>query len=247
MDSFGEYSNGFLPEFGNLSFDDNDINNYSSNLIDDFGELRCIPDEQIKEIISVDYSKSSTALTKKYTIFNIEKDKEKKKENILQKKRGRKKENAKSEGKHNKNAEDNIMIKIKVEIFKYERDIINLNLTKNKKIIKLNHKEIRNLQIDINKQMFDKTLKQLFSEIISEKFKNIKYKDHNKKLISEIYEGMIKAEKVKKILDLTFFELLEIFKKKKTEIISEKELEELNLLVGKKDEKKVDLKDLLRF
>ena len=49
---------------------------------------------KIKEIISVDYSKSSTALTKKYTILNIEKDKEKKKENILQKKRGRKKENA---------------------------------------------------------------------------------------------------------------------------------------------------------
>ena len=244
MISLDEYSKGSLSEFGNLPFGDNDRNDYSSNSVDDDSNLNFIIDKQMQKIISnsdnisVHDSKSSTAETKKYKIFNIEKVKEKKKENILQKKRGRKKENEKSEGKHNKNAEDNMIIKIKIEIFKYARDIINLNLPKNKEIIKLNHKEIRNLQIDINKQMVDKTLKQLFSEInISEKFKNIKYKDHNKKLISEIYEGIIKAEKVKKILDLTFFELLEIFKKKKEEIISEKKLQKLNLLVGKKEKK----------
>ena len=39
-------------------------------------------------------------------------------------------------------------------------------------------------------------------------------------------------------MDLTFFELLEIFKKKKEEIISDNELDELNLLVGEKREKK---------
>ena len=38
-------------------------------------------------------------------------------------------------------------------------------------------------------------------------------------------------------MNLTFFELLEIFRKKKEEILSDKRLEELNLLVGSEKEK----------
>ena len=180
--------------------------------------------------------------TKKNKIFNIEKVKEKKNEHILQKKRGRQKANEKSERKHNKNAEDNMITKIKIGIFKYIRDIINQNIpkniTENKEIIKLAHKEIRNLKKDINIEMFGKTLRELFSGIKkSEKFKNKKYKDQNIIIIRDIDEGAIKAEKVKKILDLKFIELLEIFRKKKEEIISENGLEEIYLLVGKNHEK----------
>ena len=158
--------------------------------------------------------------TKKNKIFNIEKVKEKKNEHILQKKRGRQKANEKSERKHNKNAADNMITKIKIGIFKYIRDIINQNIpkniTENKEIIKLAHKEIRNLKKDINIEMFGKTLRELFSGIKkSEKFKNKKYKDQNIIIIRDIDEGAIKAEKVKKILDLKFIELLEIFRKKK--------------------------------
>ena len=132
-----------------------------------------------------------------------------------------------------------MITKIKIQIFEYAMDIINQNLPKNKELIKLNHNEVRNLQIDLNTKMFDKTLRQLFWEINkSKKYKDQKYKDNNKKIINEIDEGIIKAEKVKKILDLTFFELLEIFKKKKEEIISDNELDELNLLVDEKREKK---------
>ena len=132
-----------------------------------------------------------------------------------------------------------MITKIKIQIFEYAKDIINQNLPENKQLIKLKHNEVRNLQIDLNTKMFDKTLRQLFSEINkNKKYNNQKYKDNNKKIINEIDEGIIKAEKVKKILDLTFFELLEIFKKKKEEIISDNELDELNLLVGKKREKK---------
>ena len=112
------------------------------------------------------------------------------------------------------------------------------NITENKEIIKLAHKEIRNLKKDINIEMFDKTLRELFSGIKkSEKFKNKKYKDQNIIIIRDIDEGAIKAEKVKKILDLKFIELLEIFRKKKEEIISENGLEEIYLLVGKNNEK----------
>ena len=187
-------------------------------------------------------SKSSLVEAKKNKIFNIEKVKEKKNEHILQKKRGRQKANEKSERKHNKNAEDNMITKIKIGIFKYIRDIINQNIpkniTENKEIIKLAHKEIRNLKKDINIEMFGKTLRELFSGIKkSEKFKNKKYKDQNIIIIREIDEGAIKAEKVKKILDLKFIELLEIFRKKKEEIISENGLEEIYLLVGKNHEK----------
>ena len=246
MNSLDEFNTEYLSEFENNpypSFDDDDGNNYLNNSVNNVVKSKIFIDEQIKKIIpginntSVNGSKSSTAETQKNKIFNIEKVKEKK--NILQKKRGRKKTNEKSERKHNNTSEDNMITKIKVQIFKYAMDIINQNLPENKQLIKLNHNKVRKLQIDLNTKMFDKTLRQLFSEINkSKKYKDQKYEDNNKKIINEIDEGIIKAEKVKKILDLTFFELLEIFKKKKEEIISDNELDELNLLVGEKREKK---------
>jgi hypothetical protein len=246
MNSLDEFNTEYLSEFENNpypSFDDDDGNNYLNNSVNNVVKSKIFIDEQIKKIIpginntSVNGSKSSTAETQKNKIFNIEKVKEKK--NILQKKRGRKKTNEKSERKHNNTSEDNMITKIKIQIFEYAMHIINQNLPENKQLIKLNHNKVRKLQIDLNTKMFDKTLRQLFSEINkSKKYKDQKYEDNNKKIINEIDEGIIKAEKVKKILDLTFFELLEIFKKKKEEIISDDELDELNLLVGKKMEKK---------
>ena len=246
MNSSDEFNTEYLSEFENNPyplFDDDDGNNYLNNSVNNVVKSKIFIDEQIKKIIpginntSVNGSKSSTAETQKNKIFNIEKVKEKK--NILQKKRGRKKKSDKSERKHNNTSEDNMITKIKIQIFEYAMDIINQNLPKNKQLIKINHNEVRKLQIDLNTKMFDKTLRQLFSEINkSKKYKDQKYKDNNKKIINEIDEGIIKAEKVKKILDLTFFELLEIFKKKKEEIISDNELDKLNLLVDEKREKK---------
>ena len=252
MNSSYEFNTEYLSEFENNpypSFDDDDGNNYLNNSVNNVVKSKIFIDEQIKKIIpginntSVNGSKSSTAETQKNKIFNIEKEKK----NILQKKRGRKKKNEKSERKHNNTSEDNMITKIKIQIFEYAMDIINQNLPKNKQLIKLNHNEVRKLQIDLNTKMFDKTLRQLFSEINkSKKYKDQKYKDNNKKIINEIDEGIIKAEKVKKILDLTFFELLEIFKKKKEEIISDNELDELNLLVGEKMEKKSGFESFIK-
>jgi len=254
MNSSDEFNTEYLSEFENNpypSFDDDDGNNYLNNSVNNVVKSKIFIDEQIKKIIpginntSVNSSNSSTAETQKNKIFNIEKVKEKK--NILQKKRGRKKKNEKSERKHNNTSEDNMITKIKIQIFEYAIDIINQNLPKNKQLIKLNHNEVRKLQIDLNTKMFDKTLRQLFSEINkSKKYKDQKYEDNNKKIINEIDEGIIKAEKVKKIFDLTFFELLEIFKKKKEEIISDNELDELNLLVGEKMEKKSGFESFIK-
>ena len=237
MSNFDENSIVSFLSISNKSNDlnkDEDINIQSFNPIEEFDPNLTQNKELFESIFLGSDSKSSTVETKKDKIFNIEK----KNKNMLQKKRGRKKRTDKSKGNHNKNSEYNMITKIKIAIFQYAIDIINQNLPENKEIFKLEHKVIRNLQKDLNIQMFDKTLKNLFLEINkSEKFKKIEYKDNNKKIIGEIDEGIIERERVKKILNLTFFELLEIFRKKKEEILSDKRLEELNLLVGNEKEK----------
>ena len=149
--------------------------------------------------------------------FYIEKDVEKKNRNN-QKKKGRKKRTDKSERNHTKNSDDNIIRKIKVRIFNYAIEIMNNNIPENySKIKKLSHDEINVLQIKKNRAMFSKSLGEIFTEInMSPKFKDVKYKDdNNKKLIEKINKDAVKKEelkKIKKILDLTFLDLLEIFK-----------------------------------
>ena len=125
-------------------------------------------------------------------------------------KRGRKRKNDISERNHNKNSEDNIIRKIKVNMFKYAIKIINKNSEKNK-IKYLDYKERSNLKRDDNIDMFNKTLKEIFLDIgPSQKYREDR--NHNRNLIDKIYKGKIKEEKVKKILDLTFLDLLEICK-----------------------------------
>ena len=171
---------------------------------------------------SIHEIKNSTNKTNKNKIFNITKNKEKKNKNNEKNfsnnnlnKKGRKTENDKSERNHNKNSDDNIIRKIKVHIFKYARYIINQNIPKKyPKICKLSYNEIMDLQVEKNKNMFNKKLEDIFSEIeMSPKFKKEKYKNHNKNLIEKINKEVNKNEKlkkIKKILDLTFSGLLEI-------------------------------------
>ena len=167
--------------------------------------------------ISANESKNFIDERKKNKIFYIEKDVEKKNRNN-QKKKGRKKRTDKSERNHTKNSDDNIIRKIKVHIFKYAIEIMNNNIPKDyPKIKKLSYNEINVLQIQKNRAMFSKSLGEIFTEInMSPKFKDVKYKDdNNKKLIEKINKDAVKKEelkKIKKILDLTFLDLLEIFK-----------------------------------
>ena len=95
-------------------------------------------------------------------------------------------------------------------MFKYAIKIINKNSEKNK-IKYLDYKERSNLKRDDNIDMFNKTLKEIFLDIgPSQKYREDR--NHNRNLIDKIYKGKIKEEKVKKILDLTFLDLLEICK-----------------------------------
>lgn len=157
-------------------------------------------------------------------------------------KKGRKTIKDETERIHNNESDDNMIRKIKVHLFKYARDIINQNFEdKSKKILKLDYSSIMCLKRSVNLDLFNKTLKQIFSEERqSDKYKN--YNDNeNEILIKNICTGIIKEEKVKKILNLKFLELLEIFRrkiggnKKKSNVI-EKKLERVNLLVNNKYE-----------
>ena len=225
MNSVENYEKFYL----NLCDDQNSQDKYSAfiyyNLSEIFERVFApnaqieLEDFNVKLIygISAKESKNFINERKKNKIFYIEKDVEKKNRNN-QKKKGRKKRTDKSERNHTKNSDDNIIRKIKVHIFKYAIEIMNNNIPKNyPKIKKLSYNEINVLQIQKNRAMFSKSLGEIFTEInMSPKFKDVKYKDdNNKKLIEKINKDAVKKEKlkkIKKILDLTFLDLLEIFK-----------------------------------
>ena len=172
----------------------------------------------------------------KEKIFCIDKSKKSDKNIIItKKKKGRKNKSDKTKSLHNKESDDNIIRKIKVHIFKYCLYVLNQNFqNKNKKnkILKLNHEKIMNLKRNANLNLFNKTLKNIFSEIeISQKF-STHNSEENKKLITKIYKGIIKEEKIKQILDLTFSEILDIFRKNIIEDIENKE--KINSLIESK-------------
>ena len=155
-------------------------------------------------------------------------------------KKGRKTIKDETERTHTNESDDNMIRKIKVHLFKYARDIINQNFEdKSNKILKLDYSSIMCLKRSTNIELFNKTLKQIFTEERqSDKYKN--YNDNeNEILIKNICTGIIKEEKVKKILNLKFLELLEIFRrkigqnKKKLNLI-EKKLDGVNLFVNNK-------------
>jgi len=205
QDESSEFNNGDLSDKTERGFDP-----YARFELEDLkSKLLC-------GISALD-SKSSINERKKNKIFFIKKDVEKKNRNN-QKKKGRKKRTDKSERNHTKNSADNIIRKIKVRIFNYAIEIMNNNIPENySKIKKLSHNEINVLQIKKNRAMFSKSLGEIFTEInMSPKFKDVKYKDdNNKKLIEKINKDAVEKEKlkkIKKILDLTFLDLLEILR-----------------------------------
>jgi len=139
---------------------------------------------------------------------------------MLGNKRGRKQKEDDTERNHDKYSEDNIIRKIKINIFNYARDIINQNFVGKLKLLKLDHDSIKDLKKSENIKLFNKEvlLKDIFSKYqISNKYKKEKYKNYNKNIIEQIDKGKIKEKKVKKILDLKFEDLLEIFRGKLNE------------------------------
>ena len=138
------------------------------------------------------------------------------------KRRGRKKMNDERDiAEHTKHSEDNMITKIKTFIINaiivlLNNSFIHLSFSdfssKNKKFLKISPKIYITKQRDTNLKMLKSTTKDLLYNDICTKFKNNSVKkDHNKKLIDDIYSQRTETDVIK-ILDLTFGEFLDFFR-----------------------------------
>lgn len=163
---------------------------------------------------------------------------------------GRKKKNDQTKREHDKFSPDNIINKIKTVIFNdYIITIIKINSIDEKthqiSLKKLKRTFINDLNNEKNKDLLDKSLKEILSEInISAKYTNFQ-ENYNKKIIDKIYEEKTQKN-IMKILELTLREILIIFRKrlnneKNDELFKEKKLDE------KIKGLKVDINDVIDF
>ena len=141
---------------------------------------------------------------------------------FLQKKRGRKpksEKNNEENGEHNKYSNDNMQRKIKRLIIKNTQDLINYNISEkdfsSPKLLTLNQEQIFNSKVEFNKAFLQKTLKDIFSENISNRYH--KPSDYNKALIDNLINSGKEENKIffKKLFDVKFIECLEHFRKSK--------------------------------
>ena len=152
---------------------------------------------------------------------NVENNGEKKK-----KKQGRKKKEELDKRDHNKQSDDNIMRKIKSYFLSYTHNILNKSI-KEKKLhfLKLNSEINENLKRDYNLNLLNTTFKEIYEKSsISTKYrKQIKDGfDKNKQIIKKIYEKNEEIEAIK-ILNLTYRELFNVFRRNIKNISSELE------------------------
>ena len=134
----------------------------------------------------------------------------------------------KSEKKHTKFSSDNlkrvckhlvienVMKFINKKIFEVYEGNIGKGLTK-KKLMKLNREQKKNADVEFNKIFIKKTLKEIFSQKITNQIK-LYEADHNKNLIDKLISE--KSDDFKNLFNLTFIECVEHF-------IGDKQIEEL--------------------
>ena len=161
-------------------------------------------------------------------------------------KRGRKRKEDNIKGAHNKFSQDNIMRKIKSFFLNSCFELINKSI-KNKQIqlLKLNSEIGENLKRDYNLKLLDTTLKNLFfdSKISLKYRKKIKtYYNLNKKIIIKIFQENKEKEAIQ-LLNLTYKELFQIFRKKLEDIDLDLKIKinDIEILKGN------DFKDILNF
>jgi hypothetical protein len=145
---------------------------------------------------SNNYQVQNDNIFKEENFIDLENEEVKKKDNYLQKKRGRKKN--KKDGKvHNRYDADNIIKKIKAQIFDYCLKFLNKLIYKNGeesiKLLKINYKHIDQLEKKKNLVLFEMSLSDIFSLDVSSKYSS-KKEDYNKVLISGILEKEIEVE-----------------------------------------------------
>ena len=133
-------------------------------------------------------------------------------------------------GKHNKFCPDNIIRRIKTNLFDALLRFVNASIkeeeieisekktqkkiTKKPFLLKINQEMIKNITVQFNIDLLDKKLKIIFSQDVAKKVENYGL-DFNKKIIEEIYKEK-KQKKTIDILNMTLNQCLEHFRGSKT-------------------------------
>ena len=123
-------------------------------------------------------------------------------------KKGRRKKNIlyEEEAKHTKSDEDNIIRKIKTNLFNYITNNLNNNLKdKNYKFYPLDKKFHMNLKKDVNEELLETKIYQIYENELNHAYKI--FGEKNKKLIYKIFEEKNET-KVIAILNMTLQEML---------------------------------------
>jgi hypothetical protein len=224
-----ENKNGNAPHYFSLNTISGILvqnDGYNNRLID-----KIIKDEKLLESdqYAIQYMNSIKSKSSNYSLYqndNIPKEENfigeelKKDNNHLQKKRGR--STNKSGGKvHTRYHADNIIKKIKAEIFNncliFINKMIKNNDEESTKLLKINYKYIDQLERKKNLDLFEMTLADLFSLDVSDKYIS-KSKDYNKNLINGILKKEIEVEDFDTIIFLfkiTLNDWIELFTYKK--------------------------------
>ena len=111
---------------------------------------------------------------------------------------------------------ENIMNFINEKIYKVYEGNIGNGLTK-KRLLKMNQSQKLNSNVEFNKKFIMKSLKEIFSQNITQQI-NLYDPDHNKKLIDTLLSE--KKDEFEKLFNLNFIECVEHF-------VEEKQIEEL--------------------
>ena len=137
---------------------------------------------------------------------------------FIKKAKGRKLKNSKEQGFHNKFTFDNIIRKIKAISMQSFFNFFNNKIKEVYKdsevkslwgLKKLNQSQIKNSNIEYNRLFFEKSLKDIFSDDITTKWKT-EGRDHNKKLIEKLLNEENKGKKIifEKILNYKFIDIV---------------------------------------
>ena len=220
--NFKQQINNIYPENEN----DENINEFSNLFLESYKQY---DESSIQD--DTYFNKIYFFTKKKDELFNkINKTKDTKQTNELSKEdlknihshikkaKGRKLKNSKDQGFHNKFTFDNIIRKIKAISMQSFFNFFNNKIKEVYKdsevkslwgLKKLNQSQIKNSNIEYNRLFFEKSLKDIFSDNITTKWKT-EEKDHNKKLIEKLLNEENKEKKIifEKILNYKFIDIV---------------------------------------
>ena len=211
--SFEEDQNLFFKKDNNLETELNFIPNSPNPEIYQF--------ENDIDIIQNPKNIPQKDITPKNLLLPLEPNKEMKTKSLL----GRKKANSGEVGEHTKYAQDNMIRKLKPYFKDSLINLVNLNIQKyirfpnnmvngtryiKLEILNINQKQVKDISVELNRELLGKTIKEFFSVKISGNYSNYP-ENYNALLIEEIYKNE-NGEKVRCILEKTILESLKYFR-----------------------------------